>query len=93
MNETTMIRFADHIGETIWIKMRIVMPGILQSVKLVGSESAGIWIQHQGLLDEILSVAGTPAASTIPVIFLPFSELSLAMLCIEKTPLDEKLLG
>lgn len=91
--EEAMIKFSDRVDQIIRIRMRAVIPGTLQSVKLVGVEPGGIWTEHQGVTNEILKAVGMPVAGRLPLIFLPFSELSLAMLSVEGTALDEKTFG
>jgi hypothetical protein len=91
-NEMSQVQFSDHVGSQIWIMVKRI-PGRLQSVKLVGVETGGLWIEHQEITNAILQSVGVPTAAKTPLVFLPYGEISLAMISVEGIVLDEKAFG
>jgi hypothetical protein len=97
-----MIKFDEHIGETIFIfpkhpiKMEDTEPRIY-GVKLVGVDLGGIWFEHEDATQRLISemkASGLQVQTEIPKVlafFVPYSELYFAF--VVATKIDEQSLG
>jgi len=88
----TQVQFSDRIGEDILIA--IAPPPVkLNRVQLVGVESGGIWIKSQALTELLLRSSGVATHHKTPVIFVPYSQLLVAIASTPEVALDEKAFG
>ena len=89
----TPVNFGDRIGQDIDIALKRGDPARYYQVKLVGVDWGGIWIESQNLVNTLLQASGQAASHSTPVVFLPYGELSSAIVSIPQTALDEKAFG
>lgn len=94
------IHFQDMIGENVLVYTRIAqlgrrkINGQMAAAKVTGVESGGIWIEHEGMAEDISQTFGVriselPKANT--QIFLPFASILWAAYLSPK--LDEESFG
>ena len=84
-------------GELVGGKINVVVPRIDSrrwiTLKIIGVEPAGLWVQSDELTAGVLKLLQVASAPRTPVLFLPFHEISIAISSIPDVALDEKAFG
>lgn len=78
-------------------EIEIVLPGLdatkLQRVILHRVESAGLWLEVQGMTNDILRAVKQHSSSKTPIFFFPWHAVTMIVESFEKTSLDEGSFG
>ena len=84
------MQLSDYIGTTLDIMIPWIDPTFAQSVKLLGVEAGGIWVESQTLTNHALKVIGQTSAPKSLAFFFPYHAVQSAFAAIEGPALDEK---
>ena len=87
------MNFTDYLQQEILILSPQFHATILQPVKLVGVEQAGIWFESQSITNIVLEKFNAQAVPRTLVFFLPYSELHVAIATVDAPSLHEKAFG
>ncbi len=87
------MQLSDYIGQTVLMLIPFLHPKDMQEIKLLGVESGGIWIQSQSFTNAVLQKAGVTGAPKTGVFFVPYHGISLTLVSIEESALNEKAFG
>ncbi len=87
------MQLSECIGQQIGIFAPRLHAGKFLEVKLHGVEAGGIWIESQGLTNEVLETMGLSSAPRTLVLFLPYHEIGYVLKTIPGAALNEKAFG
>ena len=87
------MEFKDYIGDVLLMLAPRWHPTELQTVKLLGVESRGLWVENQEMTNAILQRFKSPASPRSVVFFLPFAEIAFVIAGADAPSLDEKAFG
>jgi hypothetical protein len=84
---------SNFVGETLMAKIPAFRDGAIITIKLLGVEHAGIWIESSDLMEDMLKgTTHTMTAKTV-VVFLPYAQI-LAIYHLKDSPwISRKLTG
>lgn len=87
------MNLSEFIGQEIGMLIPRIHQVKIQRIKLLGVEFGGVWIESQALTNDILRALGVPASPKTLVFFLPYHEITFAMVGVPGVALDEKSFG
>jgi len=87
------MQLSDYIGQNITLLIPSIHETTLQSVRLLGVETGGIWIHSQWHTNEVLQVLGKPSAPKTIAMFLPYHAFSYGLGSMDELALSEKAFG
>lgn len=64
-----------------------------QTVKLLGVEAGGVWIESQMMIDKVYSTVGRVSSERSPAFFFPYHQIEFAMVSIPGVALNEVAFG
>jgi hypothetical protein len=86
------MQLSDFVGHEIVVMIPKIDAENVQTVKLLGVEAGGIWIESQSLTNTLLA-AGSVATSRTIGFFLPYSQILFAVAAGQGISLNEKAFG
>jgi hypothetical protein len=87
------MRLSDYIDQEIIVLILFIEPDHYQTVRLVGVEAGGIWIESQAMVDKMFSALGEVASERTPIFFFPYHQIEFAMVPREGIALNESTFG
>jgi hypothetical protein len=81
------------IGDEITVLVPMFHPTKLQKLKLHAVENAGIWVENQKIMSELLIKAGVTASPKSLIWFLPWHQIATIWGSLDVPGLSEKGLG
>jgi hypothetical protein len=87
------MQLSDYVGQVIVLAIPAIDPKLFQSVKLLGVEAGGIWVESQTLITMALKTAGQATAPKSLAFFFPYHEIRFGFVPIDGPALDEKAFG
>ena len=81
-------------GGMITASVPFLEPNKLLEMKVCGIDAGGIWVECQTLTDIVLRTINTATLPTMPILFLPYSQIRFAFVSVEGQSLSaEKMRG
>jgi hypothetical protein len=87
------MQLSDYIGQVIALTIPAIDANTIQSVKLLGVETGGIWVESQKLLNMALKTYGLATSETSLAFFFPYHEIRFGYVEIDGPALGEEALG
>lgn len=87
------MQFSELIGQQLLILIPTILKVTLQNVKIVGSESGGIWIESQAITNHLLQSAGVSIKPTDTHILCAVPQIGYALFSTDSLALNEKAFG
>lgn len=87
------MRLSDFIGQEIILLIPFIEPDHYQSVRLLGVEAGGIWIESQGMINKVYSALGEVASERTPAFFFPYHQIEFGLVGIPGLALNESAFG
>jgi hypothetical protein len=90
------VQFSELIGQEVLMlspNFEIADPTKCISMKIVGVEPGGLWVESQLVTAALLRSVGMAASLKTPVLFIPHHEIKGVLVTVDQTALDEKALG
>ena len=81
------------IGRDILVRIPFIEPDHYLTVKLIGVEAGGIWVESQQIVNRVYSAVGKAASERTPVFFFPYHQIEFAMTAVAGMALNEKAFG
>lgn len=83
------MKFANLVGQMIFVMVPMMHEKEYQHVILHGVEYGGLWVESEKLTQLILA-GSDMAASRTPLVFLPYHQIKYAMAASEKLALSDR---
>ena len=87
------MQFSELLNQPILMTIPKMHPTKYQTVKVVGVESGGLWIECQEITNRVLQMAGAPSAPRTIVVFLPYHSIGEVAHFVDGPSLNEKSFG
>jgi hypothetical protein len=87
------MQLSDFIGQSIIVVIPAIDREKFQTVRLLGVEIGGIWIESQAINGHMLKAFNAGAMSESPRAFFPYSQITFALVGGGPPALDEKAFG
>jgi len=87
------MQFSDLIGQEVGLIIPRFHPEKIQSVKVIGVESGGVWIESQWLTNQLLEKFGVASAPRTAAVFVPYHQIAWGVTSVSGPSLHEKAFG
>lgn len=87
------MQLSDYIGKEIIVIIPLIEPDHYQTVKLLGVETGGIWIESQEMINKVYSPIAVAASERTPTFFFPYHQIDFAMADVAGMALNESAFG
>jgi len=86
------MQLPDYIGKDVVLLIPFIEQHY-QTVKLLGVEAGGIWIESQEMVNKVYSAVGKVDSPRTPVFFFPYHQIEFGMVAIQGMALNEEAFG
>ena len=87
------MQLSDYVGKDIILKIPYIDPDHLQTVRLLGVEAGGVWIESQEMINQLYSAVEKEGSPRTPAFFFPYHQIEWGLVGIPGMALNERAFG